>query len=319
MAETGQGRPVTPNTREIKKEGIPLSIFDSRGLEMADFENTMKELRTLVSERRKDIDPKKHIHVAWICILEDSRRVQDAEQELVKMLAEYMPVVAVITKIRSLKSDKGFRDIVQTLLPLAKNTVRVRALPEEDDDGNIKPAIGLKELVDLTFELVPEGQKRAFVAAQKVDIALKKQKSHGIVAAAAVSAGGIAVTPIPFSDAVAIVPIQVGMLAGISATFGLSIDHSFLSTLVGSNLAGSGGTLAGRAIVSNLLKLIPGVGSFLGGTIAATTAAAITTTLGEIYIAVLEMLFLQNKGEPPTSKEVGDAFKLKYLQLTSSS
>lgn len=319
MAETGQGRPVTPNTREIKKEGIPLSIFDSRGLEMADFENTMKELRTLVSERRKDIDPKKHIHVAWICILEDSRRVQDAEQELVKMLAEYMPVVAVITKIRSLKSDKGFRDIVQTLLPLAKNTVRVRALPEEDDDGNIKPAIGLKELVDLTFELVPEGQKRAFVAAQKVDIALKKQKSHGIVAAAAVSAGGIAVTPIPFSDAVAIVPIQVGMLAGISATFGLSIDHSFLSTLVGSILAGSGGTLAGRAIVSNLLKLIPGVGSFLGGTIAATTAAAITTTLGEIYIAVLEMLFLQNKGEPPTSKEVGDAFKLKYLQLTSSS
>jgi uncharacterized protein (DUF697 family) len=108
------------------------------------------------------------------------------------------------------------------------------------------------------------------------------------------------------------VPIQVGMLAGISATFGLSIDHSFLSTLVGSILAGSGGTLAGRAIVSNLLKLIPGVGSVLGGTIAATTAA-------EIYIAVLEMLFLQNKGEPPTSKEVGDAFKLKYLQLTSSS
>ncbi len=104
-------------------------------------------------------------------------------------------------------------------------------------------------------------------------------------------------------------PIQVGMLAGISATFGLSIDHSFLSTLVGSILAGSGGTLAGRAIVSNLLKLIPGVGSVLGGTIAATTAAAITTTLGEIYIAVLEMLFLQNKGEPPTSKEVGDAFK----------
>lgn len=44
MAETGQGRPVTPNTREIKKEGIPLSIFDNRGLEMADFENTMKEL-----------------------------------------------------------------------------------------------------------------------------------------------------------------------------------------------------------------------------------------------------------------------------------
>jgi hypothetical protein len=253
----------TQTTREIKKDGIPLSIFDSRRLEMADFENRMKELRALVSERSKDIDPKKHIHIAWICVLEDSRRVQDAEQELVKMLAEYMPVVAVITKIRSLKSDKGFRDIVQRLLPLAKNTVRVRALPEEDDEGNIKPAIGLKELVDLTFELVPEGQKRAFVAAQKVDIALKKQKSHGIVAAAAVSAGIMAATSIPFSDAVAIVPIQVVMLAGISATFGLSIDYMSLSTLVGSILAGPGGTFAGRTIVSSLLKLIPVGGSVI--------------------------------------------------------
>jgi hypothetical protein len=145
----------------------------------------------------------------------------------------------------------------------AKNTVRVRALPEEDDEGNIKPAIGLKELVDLTFELVPEGQKRAFVAAQKVDIALKKQKSHGIVAAAAVSAGIMAATSIPFSDAVAIVPIQVVMLAGISATFGLSIDYISLSTLVGSILAGPGGTFAGRTIVSSLLKLIPVGGSVI--------------------------------------------------------
>jgi uncharacterized protein (DUF697 family) len=318
MADTGQGRPVTPNTREIKKDGIPLSIFDSRGLEMVDFENTMKELRTLVIERSRDIDPKKHIHVAWICILEDSRRVQDAEQNLVGMLAAYMPVVAVITKIRSLKSDKGFRNMVQELLPLAKNTVRVRALPEEDDDGNIKPAIGLKELVDLTLQLVPEGQKRAFVAAQRVDIALKKQTSHAIVVGAASGAAGIAAIPIPFSDAVAIVPIQIGMLAGISATFGLSIDESFLSTLVGSILVGAGGTFAGRAIVSSLLKLIPGVGSAIGGAIAATTAAAVTTALGEIYIAVLEMLFLQNKGEPPTSQEVADTFKLKYLQLSGS-
>ena len=315
MADTGQGRPVTPNTREIKKDGIPLSIFDTRGLEMADFDTTMNELKTLVSERSRDIDPRKHIHVAWICILEDSRRVQPAEEDLCKMLADHTPVIAVITKIRSAKSDQGFRAEVQKLLPLAKNVVRIRALPEEDDDGNIKPALGLKELVDLTMQLVPESQKRAFVAAQKIDIELKKTQSHVIVAGAAASAAGIAAVPVPFSDAIAIVPIQVAMLAGISATFGLSIDKSFLSTIVGSIVVGAGGTIAGRTIVSGLLKLIPGVGSVLGGTIAATTAAALTTAFGEAYIAALEMLFLQNKGEPPTPKEVVDAFKQKYSQL----
>ena len=141
---------------------------------MADFEATLNELKKLIIERSREVDPKKHIHVAWICILEDSRRVQKAEQQLVEMLAERMPVIAVITKIRSEKSDRGFKSEVQRLLPLASNVVRIRALPEEEDDGNIKPSLGLENIVELTMQLVPEGQKRAFVAAQKVDVELKK-------------------------------------------------------------------------------------------------------------------------------------------------
>lgn len=105
------------------------------------------------------------------------------------------------------------------------------------------------------------------------------------------------------------------MLAGISTTFGLSIDKSFLSTIVGSIIAGAGGTLAGRSLVSSLLKMIPGAGSVVGGTITAATAAVITTAFGEAYIAALDMLFIQNNGEPPTSEEVAEVFKAKYLQL----
>jgi GTPase SAR1 family protein len=73
FATTGQGRPVTQNTREITKDGIPLSIFDTRGLEMADFSSAMKSLRSFIAERHGDRDQKKHIHVAWVCIAEDLR------------------------------------------------------------------------------------------------------------------------------------------------------------------------------------------------------------------------------------------------------
>ena len=100
FATTGQGRPVTQHTREFKKEGIPLSIFDTRGLEMADFSETLKSLSQFVAEKSRSSDPKDHIHVAWICIAEDLRRVELAEEELVKLLANYMPVIAVITKAR---------------------------------------------------------------------------------------------------------------------------------------------------------------------------------------------------------------------------
>jgi uncharacterized protein (DUF697 family)/GTP-binding protein EngB required for normal cell division len=312
FATTGQGRPVTQNTREIKKEGIPLSIFDTRGLEMADFSQTLENLSSFVSERSKDSDPQKHIHVAWICISEDLRRVEPAEEKLVKMLADSMPVIAVITKARS---DKGFRSKVQQILPLAKNVIRVRAIQEELDDGHILHPIGLRELVELTMQLVPEGQRRAFTAAQKVDIELKKTQSHVIVAGAAASAAGIAAAPIPFSDAIAIVPIQIGMLAAITATFGLSFNESFLNTLLASVVTGAGATLTGRAIVSSFLKFIPGVGSVVGGVIAGSTAAALTTAFGKAYIAVLETLFIRNNGEPPNPEEVAEAFKKQCSQL----
>lgn len=308
---TGQGKPVTQNTREIIKGDIPLSVFDTRGLEMADFDVTMRELQAFVAARAREADARQHIHVGWVCIAEDLRRVERAEEELTKMLAEYMPVIAVITKARA---DQGFRAAVQSLLPLARNVVRVRAIPEELDDGHRIPPMGLHELIAVTMEVVPEGQRRAFTAAQKIDIALKKKHSHLIVATAAASAAAVGATPIPFSDAVAIVPIQLGMLAGVTATFGLPFDQGFLTSLAASVVTSTGATLTGRALVGGLLKLIPGGGSLLGGAISAAAAAAITTAFGEAYIATLAMLFARHGGEPPTSREVLETFHQEYAK-----
>lgn len=315
FATTGQGRPITQNTREIKKEGVPLSIFDTRGLEMADFDETLGALQKLINERSRNTDSNQHIHVAWVCIAEDSRRVEPAEESLVKMLVDRnIPVIVVITKARS---DNGFRAKVIEILPDVRNAMRVRAIQEVLDDDIVLPPKGLKELVEITMQVVPESLRRAFTAAQKVDVELKKTQSHVIVGSAAATAAATAAVPIPFSDAIAIVPIQIGMLAGISATFGLSVDKSFLSTIIGGVIAGAGGTLAGRTIVSGLLKMIPGAGSVAGGTIAATTAAALTTAIGEAYIAALDMLFVKNDGEPPTTDEVAEAFKAKYALVVS--
>jgi uncharacterized protein (DUF697 family)/predicted GTPase len=309
LATTGQGRPVTTHTREIIKEGIPLSIFDTRGLEMADFPAALRTLRDFLAERRGDRDPNKHIHVAWVCISEDLRRVEPAETELSEMLAEFVPVVAVITKCRA---DQGFRAEVQRLLPEARNTVRVRALREELDDGHVLEPMGLVELVQLTVELIPEGQRRAFVAAQKVDLSLKRQRSRVLVGTAAASAAGIGAAPIPFADAALIVPIQVAMVAGITATYGLSLSEGFLSTVVASVVGSTAATATGRAIVGGLLKLVPGVGSVVGGAINAATAAAITTAFGEAYIAALHGLFTNRQGEPPTPAEVLAEVKRRF-------
>lgn len=301
LATTGQGRPVTENTREITKEGVPLSVFDTRGLEMADFSGTLGSLEKFVSDRRSEPDEKRHIHVAWVCVVEDSRRVEDAETELTEMLSKFVPVIGVVTKSRA---DQGFRAEVQRLLPQAKNVVRVRAIRERFDDGHSLAPMGLEELLELTIELFPEGHRSALAAAQKADLALKRNRANKVVALAAASSLAVGASPIPLTDAIPLVTIQVGMLARISAVYGLSFSSGFLSTLVTSTVGGAIATLTGRLVVGGLLKLFPGIGTVVGGAISGSTAAALTTSFGATYIASLDAVFARNAGKNPSEEEV---------------
>ena len=273
---------------------------------MAAYRERILELEELVITRSRERDANRHIHVAWLCIHEDGRRVEEAEIELHRTLSRHMPVLGVITKSRA---DQGFRAEVQRLLPETRNVVRVRALAEALDEGHLLAPMGLTELVELTAEVLPEAFRRAFAAAQMASVGQKKKAAHQIVGVSATAAAAAGASPIPFADAVVLVPIQIGMLAGISSAFGLDLSRAFLSTLVAAATGATGATFAGRAIVSNLLKLIPGAGMLAGGVISGATAAALTTTLGELYIATLVALFNASSGETPSSGDIVRDFK----------
>jgi uncharacterized protein (DUF697 family)/GTP-binding protein EngB required for normal cell division len=312
MATTGQGRPVTTAAREYTKEGVAVRIIDTVGLETAAYQQTREALEKLLDERQRDRDPSHHIHVAWLCISEDSRRIEQSDIELHEILSKRnIPVIAVVTKSRKDKDGDGksFRSVVQQLLPLATAVVRVRAEREEDDDGHTRPAMGLPDLISATMEVVPEGHRRALIAAQKVAIDEKARHARGVMATAATAAAAAAATPVPFADAALIVPIQVAMLAGISATFGLPVTEAMLMTLITSTVGAGGAAIVGRTLAASFIKMIPGAGSIVGGVINAATASALTVTLGELYIATLVALFEKHAGEPPTEQDVKEEFR----------
>ncbi len=308
LAVTGQGRPVTKNTREIKKEGIPLTIFDTRGLEMSQFRETLVELEKLIKEKNNDVDSNRHIHVAWLCIQEDGRRVEAAEINLHNTLSELVPLITVITKARS---DQGFKRDVLDLLPNSRNIVRVRAISEVMDDGHTLEPMGLNALVETTSEVIPEGKRRALAAAQKANLNYKKQQAHKIVAGSATAAAAAGASPIPFSDAAILAPIQIGMVAGITSVFGLELSKAALSTLVTSAIGVGGATFVGRTIVVNVLKFFPGAGTVVGGAISAVTASMITIGLGEAYIAVLGEILSVNPDAIPSATEIAEKLKEK--------
>ena len=122
----------------------------------------------------------------------------------------------------------------------------------------------------------------------------------------------VGASPIPFSDAFLLVPIQVGMVAGITSVFGLDLKKSFLTTLVSSTITGAGATIIGRSIVTNLMKLVPGIGTIAGSVISAGTASAITVAFGEAYIATLAQLFSVKDAVDITGEDIIKEFKIRY-------
>lgn len=103
------------------------------------------------------------------------------------------------------------------------------------------------------------------------------------------------------------------MLAKIGSTFGMEMSTTAITTLVAGALGGGAATLAGRALVSGVLKLIPGVGSVVGGAIAATTAATLTKLLGDTYIGVLTDFCKKNPGAPIDVQHISAELKKRFL------
>ena len=312
LAKTGQGRPVSQAAQAYAQPGIPLLIIDTKGLEIGNPLDTRQQLLDLVRKSAREPDPKRHVHIVWHCVDEGPRRLEKFETDLVaEFSALGLPVIVVITKARQDRDNNGnsFKDVVKELAPAANEVLRIRALRVEDDDGHVKEQMGLKELIAETIRLVPEGHRQAFIAAQKVDFDAKKSSAHKAVAVAAAAAAAIGAVPIPFSDAVLLVPVQVGMMTRIAVIFGLSLDAQSLAKVLAGVLSTIGGTLLGRQIVTSLLKLIPGAGSLVGGAIAATTAAALTTALGEAFIFVVARWAAEHPGTAPTTEALVSGMK----------
>ena len=207
FATTGSSEPITMETRKYTKKNVPLAIYDTRGLEMKEYDQILEKLLTFVKKNHEENQGEEHpqrIHVAWLCIVEDGRRVEEAEKELARRLSEFMPVIAVITKVRC---DDGFRSAVQRLLPETKNVVRVRAIEEHLDRGYVLPPEGLENLVEATAQVIPEGEILRTLAIVLRSRRLKKQAADQAVMAAVVSAGGAGAIPIPLASEGLLVPI----------------------------------------------------------------------------------------------------------------
>ncbi len=183
------------------------------------------------------------------------------------------------------------------------------------------PIEGLEELVDETKKCLIEAKKNKqnhFLLIQKANIQARKQamidESKTIIHVASGAAGAVGLIPIPFSDALAIVPIQAGMIYKMNDAFEVSLGKSATPTFITEIFSVIAFAQVERTLVNGFLKFIPVVGSVAGG----ATAAVITEGIGFAYLKVLEKCFNDETGEVNLPDEVGmitSLFKENYLNL----
>lgn len=300
LVATGTGAPVTTHMVKITKKGFPLAVYDTRGFELG--QDSQKEIKNeLLEEIKKASDSgdiNKAIHCIWYCVSVQSSRFEPQEIEWIRSFTKesgiyHIPVIIVLTQAYGKKAQE-MKKYIESINLEVMQVVPVLAEDYEMNDKYCEKAYGLDTLIEVMQEALPNEIVDTLMSVQQANLKLKQKRAQAAVAAGAAAAMAAGAAPIPFADAAVLVPTEVTMLASITAIFGFDISKAVLTTLISSIVGTSGATFAGKAIVSNLFKLIPGIGTLAGGAISGATAAMLTTALGEAYIGVMTAMF---KGE----------------------
>lgn len=295
IAATGIGEPVTKAEHLYLHQSGTLGVLDTRGLEVGqDNARLLKELTDYLQQmRRRPLADQ--IHVAWYCVRAGDRRFEPTEAEFIRALAALgLPVILVLTQVpRSIAAGSSrvhpdaealAASIAAQDLPVVGGLIHYTMALADEFTG--QTAYGLQEVLDATFRGAPEGVEHALTSAQRIDFARKRERAEVAIKAATGTATTVGASPIPFSDAALLVPIQLGMMASIAVTYGIPIDRSTAASLAATAAA----TTAGRTMVTNLIKFVPGAGTAVAAPISAGVAGTFTYAIGHAWVRVCERL-----------------------------
>ncbi len=304
---------VTAGTMGITKINRPysmLTVYDTRGFEIDSKaqKQTLDEIFGTVKKLSKDQDER--IHCILYCINPNIHRVEDDEAKWIRTLTNTgrknkTPVVIVLTQAFSIPKAQQIKDHLETLSLGAEDIIPILAEDYMLNEHQMILSYGVDQLTDILCRFINYSTGIS-------SIERKKHQARRIVGASAASAIAAAAIPIPFADAAALIPIQIGMISAITAVFGLKLKKSLITSLTASALGTSGTTLIGRTVAGSALKLLPAVGTFAGDAINASSASLLTTALGEAYIKLMVLIANGELSEQYLSSKSG---KLVFSQM----
>jgi GTP-binding protein EngB required for normal cell division/uncharacterized protein (DUF697 family) len=281
LAATGEGRPITRNITQYTYPKVPIAIYDTGGFEIRDSGRTISAVRDKLLELRSATDPNQQIHIAWLCILEQSHRVEPVHCQFLEMLREIeIPTVVVLTQ--ALHQKEMLNAACRYAIP-NDGVVPLMAEPKRIG-SHVVAAHGIDVLMELTSALLPRARRSAFIAAQNASWRLKEQAVSALIQEATQAA--VLSAPLP-GHSVILGGLQIRLMCRINTFLGLSLreenQEEYFKELFVLFLAHCGGTTAFGLALSEFLKCFPGLGTVGATVIGGTVGGVITNALGHLY------------------------------------
>jgi len=266
----------TDLTREDRKEKIFRTIFtDTRGfgtklVSIEDIKNALHDQNLIV-----------HCINGLTAISEEDNDLYDFCKESGKH------IIVTVTK-SDLMEEREVEEYRESLLEKIDPSLGPIFI-------SAKTGLNMPLLIERISELLPDAAKDAFIAKQIFDLEMKRKKCRKVIHGTAVAAAAVAVSPIPVSDVIVLIPMQAGMVVKIGAIYSYEITPERGKEI----LAVAGGGIVFRYAFQVLIKFLPGLGSVIGPVI----AYGGTVAIGEAALAYFE------SGMKATPEQIADVYK----------
>ncbi len=251
-----------------------INLMDSRGYELSDQADTyIQEVRSMVKLLEEDNET---LHIVWFTISVAGKRIEEIDLKILKGILE-IPSVRGRLGVVLTKCDEDSVDakVACEFKEILKQNFQQLKVFETSKDANL--TLDLESLIEWSANSIDDADVRnSFITAQYRNLELKKEMVRTYVIAYSGGAAVVGFIPIPFADAAILIPAQLTMIAHICNDYGMknieTLAGGFVSNLVVTQIA--------KSLATNLVKFIPIIGTWVGGTVNAAVASSITLAMG---------------------------------------
>lgn len=155
--KTGIGKPVTSNgfhSLKFDLRGLPVTVFDSWGIEADKAEQWLSELNNELEKRSTGSDPTNWFHSVFYCVQASGHRIEDFEIKIInKFIKQNYKVTVIFTKSDNVTDDEliQLKKVLSIEFGSKVDCLEVCSEEKTRRDGSISRAFGKKELVENIF------------------------------------------------------------------------------------------------------------------------------------------------------------------------